>query len=67
MNPQTDEVMACECLWERPLRVKLAFLCMAAVAGKEGDMRVLTTDIIDFARNLSGAADQVTSHTCGEK
>lgn len=55
MRPETKGVSAGECAWEPPLRAKLAYLCMAAVAGKEGDMRVLTDDIIDFARNLSGA------------
>lgn len=44
-------------IWEKPLRMKLAFLCMAAVAGKEGDLSACTEDIIYFARNLSGCDD----------
>jgi hypothetical protein len=47
-----------ECVWERPLRLKLAFLCMAAVAGESGDMRAATEDILSFCRNLSGAEDK---------
>lgn len=44
--------------WERTLRFKLAFLCMAAVAGREGDLRNLTEDLVHFCQNLAGQYDR---------
>lgn len=41
-------------LWEPGLRIRLATLCMAATAGKPGDMKVATENIIEFCRTLSG-------------
>jgi len=35
-------------IWERTLRTKIAFICMAAVAGKEGDLKALTDDLVRF-------------------
>lgn len=46
--------------WEKTLRYKLAFICMAAVAGKEGDLKYLTEDMIEFCRTLSGANEVQT-------
>jgi hypothetical protein len=45
--------------WERALRTKLAFLCMAAVAGKKGDLRVLSDDVVSFVSKLRESDDVV--------
>lgn len=41
--------------WERALRVKVAFICMAAVAGKEGDLKHLTDDLVHFCEQANAA------------
>ena len=45
--------------WEKSLRVKLAFICMAAVAGKEGDLRALTDDLVRFCRGAQSSHDRM--------
>lgn len=44
--------------WEPGLRMRLATLCMAAVAGKEGDLRSVTEQIIEFCKTLAGAEEK---------
>lgn len=37
---------------ENAIRSKAAFICMAAVVGKEGDMKQLTDELVVYCRNL---------------
>ncbi len=38
--------------WERELRTRVAFICMAAVNGKEGDLKILTDNLVQTIRNM---------------
>ena len=36
--------------WEKSLRFKLAFICMAATVGKSDELRFLTNDLVQWLR-----------------
>jgi len=38
--------------WERELRTRIAFICMAATSGKEGDLRTLTNNLVQTIRDM---------------
>lgn len=38
--------------FERTVRTKIAFVCMAAVAGKVGDLKATTDDLVAYCRTL---------------
>lgn len=37
---------------ERSLRLRLSTLCMAAIGGKEGDLRQATESVLDYVNDL---------------
>lgn len=46
-------MMATKPIWENDLRRRLATLCMAAVAGKEGDLKMATDSIVNLVRLIA--------------
>ncbi len=38
--------------WERELRTRIAFICMAAAHGKEGDLKTLTDNLVQTIREM---------------